>query len=233
MTGSCTPTPALTPARTRPYLDVWAHGVNATSFTVPADAQPGDVFNIVFEATDNGAPALTRYAQAIVTVIEAACGGSCGITSANLQRKGPHASACGLLACAGKPQQPCKALRATKPCPCAFSARAGLASAAGKLRGSSRHMDGLYAEWPYQRDAAPAMRPQTCRGEAAWGKQARSWFAPPRPPAMQAASVQGIALPRTSVRRRASSRHTKTGSSPRMPPVGRFGLWQPQACGSV
>ena len=53
------------------YLDVWAHGVNATSFTVPADAQPGDVFNIVFEATDNGAPALTRYAQAIVTVIEA------------------------------------------------------------------------------------------------------------------------------------------------------------------
>ena len=53
------------------YLDVWAHGVNATSFTVPADAQPGDVFNIVFEATDNGEPALTRYAQAIVTVIEA------------------------------------------------------------------------------------------------------------------------------------------------------------------
>ena len=53
------------------YLDVWTHGVNATSFTVPADAQPGDVFNLVFEATDNGAPALTRYAQAIVTVIEA------------------------------------------------------------------------------------------------------------------------------------------------------------------
>ena len=92
--------------------------------------------------------------------------------------------------------------------------------------------------WFVCRMAIPAGRgtchaAATCRGEAAWGKQARSWFAPPRPPAMQAASVQGIALPRTSVRRRASSRHTKTGSSPRMPPVGRFGLWQPQACGSV
>lgn len=53
------------------YLDVWTHGENETSFTVPADAQPGDIFNIVFEATDNGAPALTRYAQAIITVMEA------------------------------------------------------------------------------------------------------------------------------------------------------------------
>lgn len=53
------------------FLDVWAHDAAATSFTVPADAQAGDCFNIVFEATDSGAPALTRYAQAIVTVVEA------------------------------------------------------------------------------------------------------------------------------------------------------------------
>ncbi len=50
------------------YVDVWAHNASATSFTVPADAQEGDYFNIVLEVTDNGAPALTRYAQAIVTV---------------------------------------------------------------------------------------------------------------------------------------------------------------------
>lgn len=50
-------------------LDVWAHGASATSFTVPEDAQEGDLFNIVLEVTDDGAPALTRYAQAIVTVL--------------------------------------------------------------------------------------------------------------------------------------------------------------------
>lgn len=50
------------------FLDVWTHGTEATSFTVPADAQEGDYFNLVFEATDNGEPALTRYAQAIIKV---------------------------------------------------------------------------------------------------------------------------------------------------------------------
>lgn len=50
------------------YLDVFEHGTGTTSFTVPADAQEGDCFNLVFEATDNGSPALTRYAQAIVKV---------------------------------------------------------------------------------------------------------------------------------------------------------------------
>lgn len=49
-------------------LDVWAHGTASTSFTVPLDAVEGDYFNIVLEVTDNGAPALTRYAQAIVNV---------------------------------------------------------------------------------------------------------------------------------------------------------------------
>lgn len=53
-------------------LDVWAHGSASTSFTVPADAAVGDYFNIVLEVTDNGAPSLTRYAQAIVTVNAAA-----------------------------------------------------------------------------------------------------------------------------------------------------------------
>ena len=39
-----------------------------TSFTIPADAKPGDTIHIVAEATDDGALALTRYARAIVTV---------------------------------------------------------------------------------------------------------------------------------------------------------------------
>ena len=50
-----------------PYLDVWAHGVASTTFTVPSDAQEGDYFNLVLEVTDDGEPALTRYAQVIVT----------------------------------------------------------------------------------------------------------------------------------------------------------------------
>ena len=40
-------------------------------FVVPTDAQVGDTINILFEVTDNGTPALTRYEQVIVTVIEA------------------------------------------------------------------------------------------------------------------------------------------------------------------
>lgn len=51
------------------YLDVWQHDVAATFFSVPKDAADGDYFNIVFAVTDNGTPALTRYAQAIVKVI--------------------------------------------------------------------------------------------------------------------------------------------------------------------
>ena len=39
-----------------------------THIRVPADAKPGDTFHIVAEATDAGAPSLTRYVQAIVTV---------------------------------------------------------------------------------------------------------------------------------------------------------------------
>ena len=49
-------------------MDVWAHDKLETSFTIPADAKKGDVFNLVLEVTDDGEPALTRYAQAIVTV---------------------------------------------------------------------------------------------------------------------------------------------------------------------
>lgn len=50
-----------------PSLDVWAHGVASTTFTMPDDAEEGDYFNLVLEVTDNGEPALTRYAQVIIT----------------------------------------------------------------------------------------------------------------------------------------------------------------------
>lgn len=53
------------------HLDVWAHNVANTTFTVPTDAVAGDLFNLVLEVTDNGSPALTRYAQVIVTVAAA------------------------------------------------------------------------------------------------------------------------------------------------------------------
>lgn len=49
-------------------MDVWEHGALETSFTIPADAKKGDVFNLVLEVTDDGEPALTRYAQVIVTI---------------------------------------------------------------------------------------------------------------------------------------------------------------------
>lgn len=53
------------------HLDVWAHNAANTTFTVPTDAVAGDLFNLVLEVTDNGSPALTRYAQVIVTVAAA------------------------------------------------------------------------------------------------------------------------------------------------------------------
>lgn len=40
-----------------------------TSFQVPADARTGNDIHIVFEVTDNGTPALTRYQRVIVTVL--------------------------------------------------------------------------------------------------------------------------------------------------------------------
>ena len=49
-------------------LDVWAHNELETSFTVPDDAKEGDLFNLVLAVTDDGEPALTRYAQVLVTV---------------------------------------------------------------------------------------------------------------------------------------------------------------------
>jgi hypothetical protein len=49
-------------------MDVWEHDALETNFTIPADAKKGDVFNLVLEVTDDGEPALTRYAQVIVTV---------------------------------------------------------------------------------------------------------------------------------------------------------------------
>ena len=41
----------------------------ATSLQVPNDATPGQTIQLVLEATDNGTPALTQYARAIVSVM--------------------------------------------------------------------------------------------------------------------------------------------------------------------
>ena len=40
----------------------------ATTFTVPADARPGQTISVVLEATDTGVPAATRYQRVLVTV---------------------------------------------------------------------------------------------------------------------------------------------------------------------
>ena len=40
----------------------------ATTFRVPSEAEPGQTIHIIFEATDNGAPPLTRYQRVVVRV---------------------------------------------------------------------------------------------------------------------------------------------------------------------
>ena len=39
-----------------------------TTFTVPADARPGDTIHLILEANDNGQPNLKRYLRTIITV---------------------------------------------------------------------------------------------------------------------------------------------------------------------
>jgi hypothetical protein len=39
-------------------------------FVVPLDAKPDDTIQIIAEATDNGTPALTHYAKAVITVAQ-------------------------------------------------------------------------------------------------------------------------------------------------------------------
>jgi hypothetical protein len=39
-----------------------------TKFRIPDDAKPGQTIHVIFEATDNGAPPLTRYGRVVVTV---------------------------------------------------------------------------------------------------------------------------------------------------------------------
>lgn len=39
-----------------------------TTFSVPSDAKPGQTIHIIFEATDNGTPPLTRYQRIVMTV---------------------------------------------------------------------------------------------------------------------------------------------------------------------
>lgn len=46
-----------------------ANGLS-TSFKVPLDAQPNQTIHLLAEATDNGAPALTRYERFVITVTE-------------------------------------------------------------------------------------------------------------------------------------------------------------------
>jgi hypothetical protein len=41
---------------------------SSVSFEVPSSASPGQTIHLILEATDNGAPALTRYQRVIVTV---------------------------------------------------------------------------------------------------------------------------------------------------------------------
>ena len=40
----------------------------STTFTVPADAKPGDKIHLVLEATDSGTPQLNRYLRLIITI---------------------------------------------------------------------------------------------------------------------------------------------------------------------
>jgi len=42
----------------------------STKLVAPADAKPGDTLHILAEASDNGAPALTRYAHVVVTIVK-------------------------------------------------------------------------------------------------------------------------------------------------------------------
>ena len=51
-------------------LRVWYEDQASTKFTVPSDAQPGDYFNVILEASDDSDASMTRYAQVIVTVSE-------------------------------------------------------------------------------------------------------------------------------------------------------------------
>lgn len=41
----------------------------ATTLRVPEDATAGQTIHIVLEGTDDGKPALTRYARVVVTVV--------------------------------------------------------------------------------------------------------------------------------------------------------------------
>lgn len=42
-----------------------------TTFQIPSDAQPGQTIHVILEATDSGAPSLTRYQRVVVTVAPA------------------------------------------------------------------------------------------------------------------------------------------------------------------
>jgi hypothetical protein len=43
-------------------------GTGATSFVIPDDARPGQTIHLVLQATDTGAPPLTRYRRVVIRV---------------------------------------------------------------------------------------------------------------------------------------------------------------------
>lgn len=51
-------------------LRVWEPMKYCTSFTIPEDAQPGDVFNLILEVQDDAAKPITRYGQVLITTQE-------------------------------------------------------------------------------------------------------------------------------------------------------------------
>lgn len=53
-------------------VDTYAGKVDVTNgtFTVPADAHPGDTIHIIVEGSDNGVPQLKNYQRIVVTVVE-------------------------------------------------------------------------------------------------------------------------------------------------------------------
>lgn len=52
-------------------LVTWGEDGATAMFTVPADAQPGDLFNVILEVKDDAEAPMTRFAQFIITVPEA------------------------------------------------------------------------------------------------------------------------------------------------------------------
>jgi hypothetical protein len=51
-------------------VDVKGADTLSAKLVAPADAKPGDTIHVIAEVTDDGAPALTRYAHVVVTIVQ-------------------------------------------------------------------------------------------------------------------------------------------------------------------